>query len=223
MSKNIILAGNYGSGKTEISINMAISFSKKGRTALVDMDTVNPYFRSAEHGALMESLGISLIAPKYANTGVDLPLIGPEVFSAFGYDYAVFDAGGDPAGASVLGSIAHRVLESGPPDFYYVVNARRPLQRTPEEITEMLRLIQGKARLRITGLINNTNLARETTLNDLMHGRDVCGRVARMTGLPVVFTSGEQKALDAYQKETGENNLLPLVIRTRPDWMDGTV
>jgi hypothetical protein len=44
-----------------------------------------------------------------------------------------------------------------------------------------------------------------------------------MTGLPVVFTSGEQKVLDAYQKETGENNLLPLVIRTRPDWMDGTV
>ncbi len=223
MSKNIILAGNYGSGKTEISLNMAISFSKQGKTALVDVDTVNPYFRSSEHRTLMESFGIRLIAPAYANTGVDLPLIGPEVFSVFGCDYAVFDAGGDPAGASVLGSISHRVLEMGPPDFYYVVNARRPLQRTPEEITELLYLIRDKARMDITGIINNTNLARETTVDDLLYGREVCRRVARMTGLPVKFTSGEQDVLDVYQKKTGEKNLLPLVIRTRPDWLDDTI
>jgi len=222
MSKNVILAGNYGSGKTEIALNMAIAFSKKGRTALVYMDIVNPYFRSAEHGKLMEAHNIRLIAPTFANTAVDLPVIGPEVFSAFGFDTAVFDAGGDPVGTSVLGSIALRILENGPPDFYYVVNARRPLQRTPEEIADMLNLIQGKARMRITGLINNTNLARETTVDDLLHGREVAREVGEKTGLPVLYTCGEKKVLEEYKKRTGDNNLLKIVIYTRPSWLDGT-
>ncbi len=223
MSKNIILAGNYGSGKTEIALNMAIDFSKKGSTALVDMDIVNPYFRSAEHGELMRFHGIRLIAPVFANTAVDLPVIGAEVFASFGYETAVFDAGGDPVGTSVMGSIAHRILESGPPDFYYVINARRPLQRTPGDIESMLRLIQEKARMKVTGLINNTNLARETTLADLLHGREICGEVSRLTGLPVVYTSGEKKVLEEYRKKTGEKNLFELVIYTRPNWLDSTV
>lgn len=223
MSKNIILAGNYGSGKTEIALNMALAYSKKSRTALVDMDIVNPYFRSAEHGELMRSHGIRLIAPVFANTAVDLPVIGPEVFASFGYETAIFDAGGDPVGTSVLGSVAHRILENGPPDFYYVVNARRPLQRTPREIADMLRLIQAKARMEITGLINNTNLARETTVQDLLYGREISQKVSRLTGLPVVFTSGEKKVLDEYEKETGDKDLFALTIYTRPDWLDSTV
>ncbi len=223
MSKNIILAGNYGSGKTEISLNMALSLSKKGSCALVDMDIVNPYFRSAEHGRLMQAHGVKLVAPMFANTAVDLPVIGPEVFAAFRYDYAVFDAGGDPVGTSVLGSIAHRILEIGEPDFYYVVNARRPLQRNSQEITEMLRLIEGKARMPISGIINNTNLARETTLADLLYGREICREVSALTGLPVVFTSGESKILEEYKKETGDENLFELVIYTRPNWLDSTV
>ena len=223
MSKNVILAGNYGSGKTEIALNMAIAFSSCGPTVLVDIDTVNPYFRSAEHKGLMDEHNVRLIAPALANTGVDLPVIGPEVFASFGYEYAVFDAGGDPGGASVLGSIAHRVRSGVPPDFYYVVNARRPLQRTPEEIVELLRLIEAKARMKITGLINNTNLARETTAQDLLYGREICKRVSRLTGLPVAYTSGEKKILDEYKKRTGEKNLMELTIYTRPEWLDGTV
>ena len=223
MSKKMIFAGNYGSGKTELSLNMALSFSKQGSTVLVDMDIVNPYFRSAEHGELMRAHGVKLIAPTFANTAVDLPVIGPEVFASFGYDFAVYDAGGDPVGTSVLGSIAHRLLEWGAPDFYYVVNARRPLQRSPQEITEMLRLIEGKARMRITGIVNNTNLARETTVEDLLHGRAICAQVSAQTKLPVVFTSGEKMVLEEYKKQTGDENLFELTIYTRPDWLDSTV
>ena len=51
MKRFVIFAGNYGSGKTELSLNTAMGLSEKGRTVLVDMDIVNPYFRSAEHGA----------------------------------------------------------------------------------------------------------------------------------------------------------------------------
>lgn len=223
MAKCMILAGNYGSGKTEIALNMSLEYAKKGKTVLVDMDIVNPYFRSAEHRALMESGGVRLIAPTYANTMVDVPVISAEVFAAFGYDYAVFDAGGDPVGASVLGSIAYRFQDQEDLKFYYVVNARRPLQKTADEVAEMLALIEQKARLKVSGIINNTNLARETTVEDLLYGREVCREAAFKTGVPVKLTSGEKEVLREYKEKTGEQALFPLVIYTRPDWLDSTV
>lgn len=223
MARCFILAGNYGSGKTEIALNLSLAFSKKGKTVLADMDIVNPYFRSAEHGDMLLKNGIRLIAPIYANTLVDAPSISAEVFAAFSYEYAVFDAGGDPVGTSVLGSIADRFTGQEELEFYYVVNARRPLQKTAQQVTDMLLLIQAKARMPITGLINNTNLARETVVEDLLYGREVCMEVSQKTGIPIVYTSGEEPVLREYAQKTGETGLLTLKIYTRPNWLDTTV
>ena len=222
MAKCFILAGNYGSGKTEIALNMSLAFSEKGKTVLADMDIVNPYFRSAEHGGLLEEHGIRLIAPTYANTLVDVPAISAEVFAAFSYDYAVFDAGGDPVGTSVLGSISGH-FKNQETQFYYVVNARRPLQKTAEQVVLMLELIRAKARMPITGVINNTNLARETVVDDLLFGREVCLEVSQKTGIPIAYTSGEKRVLEEYAAKTGEESLLELNIYTRPNWLDSTV
>ena len=42
----IILIGNYGSGKTEIALNIAIRAAARGeRTQVIDLDKVNDYFR----------------------------------------------------------------------------------------------------------------------------------------------------------------------------------
>ena len=46
MGKFVILIGNYGSGKTEIAMNMAVNAAAAGkRTKVVDLDKVNDYFR----------------------------------------------------------------------------------------------------------------------------------------------------------------------------------
>ena len=152
MKKAIIVAGNYGSGKTELSLNMAVEFSQKGNTVLVDMDIVNPYFRSAEHSDLLDEYEVALIAPTYANSTVDVPVISADVKRAFSYDYAIFDAGGDPVGAAVIGSICE-FFDKDITEFYYVVNARRPLQRSAEEIMTMMEQISMRARVPLTGLI----------------------------------------------------------------------
>ena len=49
MKKFIVLIGNYGSGKTEIAINLAVNSANKGlNTLVIDLDKVNDYFRMSD-------------------------------------------------------------------------------------------------------------------------------------------------------------------------------
>ena len=65
MKSNIyITVGHYGSGKTEYSVNFALALAKKhDKVFLVDLDFVNPYFRSNDARELLESQGVTVIVP----------------------------------------------------------------------------------------------------------------------------------------------------------------
>jgi len=220
MKNCIVLAGNYGSGKTELSLNLALKLAGEGRTVLCDMDIVNPYFRSSEHKSLLNRNGIDLIAPTFANTTVDVPAIGAEVKSAFLADNAVFDAGGDPVGAAAIGSIYENF--GSDTEFWYVVNARRPLQRNADEIIKMMQQIAGRARLNLTGIVNNTNLARETTAEDLEYGLEVCSEITEKTGLKVVFSSGTKEIIKEFLLRKPDEKVFEIEVFTRPYWLDTT-
>lgn len=223
MKEGRIYAGNYGSGKTELSLNTALAYASRGSTVLVDLDIVNPYFRSTEHREMLEAEGIRLISPPFANTGVDIPALSAEVNAAFEYDYAVFDAGGDPVGAAAIGSL-RRQFELARPDvlFWYVVNARRPFQAHAPEAAELLRQVQQNARLRLDGLVNNTNVGRDTTPEDLLFGEKACRELTELTGVPLVLTSGTPGNLRGYERMGGTGPVMPLRIYTRPAWLDET-
>ncbi len=222
--KFYVFIGNYGSGKTELSIQFALDFAKKYQTALVDLDIVNPYFRSSEKGGLLEEAGIKLIGPVFANKTIDSPSLPAEVASVFVDDSerVVFDVGGDPVGATALGRYHGDFARySGDVEALYVINARRPLSGTASDILEMLNQIQGRARMRITGLINNTNLSIETTAGDLLFGHDILAEVSANTGIPVRYTTGWKHVLDDYagiKDVLGE--LYPIETRMRPEWLD---
>lgn len=219
-----IFAGNYGSGKTELSLNLAVDMQKRGKeTALCDMDIVNPYFRSSEHRDMLTGRGIRLITPPFANTAVDVPALAAEVQAAFEYEFAVFDAGGDPVGAAAIGTCHERFEQDRDQTmFLYVVNARRPLQLQALEVAEMLRQIEEAAQMKVDGLVNNTNLARDTTWQDLEYGSELCQEVSQATGIPVQFTSGTPEVLAEYDAHGFKDETFPLTIYTRPDWLDAT-
>lgn len=219
MKRFNIFAGNYGSGKTEISLNTALELAKEKQTALVDMDVVNPYFRSAESEAMLKENGIRLIAPPYANTNVDVPVLSAEVMAAFEYETAVFDAGGDPVGAAALGGLLQKFsMYRDDTMLYYVVNARRPLQQTADEIIEMMEQISARIRLKIDALINNTNLGRETTPGDLLHGQKICEEVSARTGIPIAYAAGKSEMLKEFAKQYDLPEI-PLRIYTFPEWL----
>ena len=58
----IVVVGNFGSGKTEVAINLAAERKKDGAEVRVaDLDLVNPYFRTREARRLLTDLGIDLV------------------------------------------------------------------------------------------------------------------------------------------------------------------
>lgn len=219
--KYIVYAGNYGSGKTELSLNTALKMAQRGSGALVDVDVVNPYFRSSESAAMLEAHGIRLIKPPFANTAVDVPAISAEVMAAFKLEWAVFDAGGDPVGANVLGSIHEgfdKVRERMV--FYYVVNVRRPFQEDIDDAADMLRQIEQNARLKVDGLVNNGNLGPETTLADIDAGLEMCAQLTERTGIPLAFTSGRQEVIGQLKQRGYTGETFEIDIFTRPEWLD---
>ena len=213
-------------------MNFAIAAAKAGkRCSLVDLDIVNPYFRSSEQNALLDSYGVHLIAPPYARTNVDVPVLSAEVNRVFveDYDLAVFDVGGDSVGATALGQYFHQFDAVRPQvEALYVVNTRRPLSGTADDIVTMFDQIQLCARMPITGFINNANLAHETTADNLLEGERILQEVTARTGVPVRYVSGEQHILRDFSEKTDfmlhhHAQLFPVTLYTRPSWLDSSV
>ena len=131
MKKILVFIGNFGSGKTELALNFALRAAKTGRTELIDLDMVNTYFRLSEYRGLAEDAGIRMVSPNYVMTNVESLSLPAEVASAFHMDWdtVVFDAGGDPAGATALGRFHENFAEllPGQLEVLHVVNARRPM------------------------------------------------------------------------------------------------
>ena len=207
MSKKMyVLIGNYGSGKTELALNFAITAAARGeRTELLDLDMVNTYFRLTEPGRLMRMKDIRVVSPNFTNSSVETLSLPAEVQSAFAMDWdtVVFDVGGDAVGSTALGRY-HQDFEALDPanlQVLNVVNIRRPLSGTVEKIIRLQEEMEVHSRLKITGMINNTNLAQVTTPEELRDGYEIIRQVSEKTGVPVLYTSGKKVMLDLFLAE----------------------
>ena len=142
------LVGNYGSGKTEIALNMALALkqSSTSKVMLVDLDIVNPYFRSAAQRELLTAHGIELEQPSFALTTVDIPALPASILRIFERKdlEVIIDLGGNDTGAAALGQYKPHLDREGC-DLLYVINARRPLSTNADDIIEMSAEIQGRA------------------------------------------------------------------------------
>ena len=233
MKKMYVLIGNYGSGKTELALNFAIKAAERGeRTELLDLDMVNTYFRLTERGKMTRMKEIRLISPNFACSGVETLSVPAEVASAFAMDWdtVVFDVGGDPTGANALGRYYQDFmdLEEGALEVLNVVNTRRPLAGTVEKIVKLQQDMERYSRLKITGMINNTNLATATSEADLRDGYEIIKQVSIETGKPVLYTSGKKEFLDKFLAEGHDPKYIgtPIAIDTYmqrdwDSWIDG--
>ena len=227
MKKMMVLIGNYGSGKSELALNFAFQAAARGeRTELLDLDMVNTYFRLTERGKQVEMKEIRLVSPNFANSGIETLSLPAEVASAFAMDWdtVIFDVGGDAVGSTALGRYHEdfMALESGALEVLNVVNIRRPLAGTVERIMHLQEEMQIHSRLKITGMINNTNLAEVTGPDELRDGYAMIREVSEKTGVPVKYTAGKSELLEQFLKEGHDPKYigtpLPIDIYMRRDW-----
>ncbi|MDI3518477.1 MULTISPECIES: hypothetical protein [Caldanaerobacter] len=183
-----IVVGHYGSGKTEISINYAVYIRQMGKEVeIVDLDVVNPYFRSREvRKELLEKWGIKVVGVEEKYVNADVPVISRTVYGAL-YStekHAVFDVGGDDVGAMPLGQYRHIIYEQDP-EVLLVVNVNRPFTKDADSVIRYLKAIEEASKIKVTHLVNNTHMSYETTVDDVLKGLEVVEEVSSKTGIPI--------------------------------------
>lgn len=216
MKEYWVLMGSFGSGKSELALNLAVEKAKDGPCTVVDLDVINPYFRVSERGDVLSPAGVELIMPPFALEKLEIMSLSARVYSVFapGEGTVIFDIGGDDVGSIALGQYKPRFDQIPKEKLHilFIVNPLRPTAADPESALSTLYKIQYVSRLDITGIVNNANLAGETDLSHLLQGYELVKTLSRETGIPVWGTCGQPEVLQAFERCVKDNNLDPAYV-----------
>ena len=216
-----LFIGHNGSGKSEVSINYVTTLRKQveGEVALADLDVVNVYFRTREKKDLMKELGITPIDSSIETTTLDVPAVSAEIMRPL-HDKSVnyvIDVGGDNVGGRVVGRFAKQ-FEQDDYDMFYVVNANREKTQTAKEVLGYIDAIEASSKLKVTGLVNNTHMLRETTVEDILKGQEVAREVSKIRNIPIKYVCCLESLVDKLPTDL-EGDILPIKLYLREDWM----
>lgn len=214
-----LLAGHYGSGKTNIAVNLAMAQKAMGYPVTVaDLDIVNPYYRTKDSEEDLNALGIPLICSPFANSNVDLPSLPQELYRIVDEDasHMVVDIGGDDRGAYALGRFAARLKEENDYEMVLVVNRYRPLTVEEKDTVTIMKEIEEAGHLPFTAIINNSNLGKETTAEDIMASVEYARSLSEETGLPLLATTVKEDLFPALEGKI--ENLMALRLQRSRLW-----
>ena len=217
----VVIVGNYGSGKTEVSINLAVNRKRAGLdVGIVDLDLVNPYFRTREARIALTDLGVKVILPPEQYLHADLPVLSPSIAGMIrnSGDLMILDVGGDDAGATVLSALAD-AFSGKRVQMLQVVNPLRPQTSTVSGCITMRNEIEKAAQLTITGLIGNANLIDETSAEDIYSGYEFVQTVSQESGLPLEFVTVSQELLPKIDMKRFSCAVLPIARQLVPPWL----
>jgi len=221
----LVIVGGYGSGKSEVSVNLArhLAAATNRSIAIADLDIVNPYFRSRGASQLLEQLGIEPVHPTGNLAHADLPIIIPRVKGAIErYDGTlVLDVGGDDVGARVLSSLTDSFPQNDY-DLLLVLNANRPFTSTVEACLKLMKQIETASRLKFSGIISNTHLLEFTTAETVREGLVLARALSAATKLPIVFVAATEKQLEDLSTDDIDVPVLPLERLLLKPWERGT-
>ena len=212
-----VLCGHYGSGKTNIAVNMAFDLaSKRDNVAIADLDIVNPYFRSKDSEDEFREKNIRLICSDFASSNVDLPSMPADLYSITDDKSlsVIMDIGGDDRGAYALGRLRDAIKAEDDYDMLMVINKFRPLTPDAPSVIEVMREIEWACGIPFTGIINNSNLACETDAEDILGSEEFANEVCRLSGLPLVLTTVEERLYDELKDKI--TPLFPLKLQKKP-------
>lgn len=218
-----VLVGHFGSGKTEIAVNEALRLAGAGEAVtLVDLDVVKPYFRSRSARKFLEDAGVELVAPTGENYYADLPIILPKVRATCSDQSrrVIMDVGGNDTGARVIGSLAD-VIAGRDVDLAMVLNFRRPFTPDVDSAIRMAEEIEGASRLKVTGILSNTHLMGDTTVDVVREGYKMAVETAGRLGVSVCGVAVEDVLAGEFAEGEFAGGLIVLERLVRPDFSAG--
>ena len=208
-----LFSGHYGSGKTNVALNYAIYLKKQGvDVEIYDMDIVNPYFRTLDGKSMLDEYDIPLVVSDYANTNVDVPAMNSGAYRMI-HDKskaAVVDVGGDDRGALALGRFEQALKEEGNFDMLLVINKYRFETQNADDTIEIMKEIEYACKIPFTGIVNDSNLGKETTKETVLKSIEFANEVSKKTGLPIKFTCVEKGLYEELKNEI--KNLIPIEV-----------
>jgi len=218
-AKTIVVCGHYGCGKTNFSLNLAKSIAESGTpVTLMDLDIVNPYFRSGEYPVLLEQWNVTLAASSYVRSGLDIPAIPAEMYAAFEQEgILIIDVGGDDAGAAALGRFNHLIAKRGY-QMLYLVNRYRYLTRKPEEALALMKEIEQASRLSATHIVGNSHLKNDTTAEVLLESFPFAQEISALAEKPLLFHTVPKNVSKGLLKGKAVPNLFDVDIYVKTNW-----
>ncbi len=216
----VVIVGNYGSGKTEVAINLAVYHKRAGiDVRIADLDVVNPYFRTREAKGPLGNLGIDVVLPPKQYLQADLPILSPEVAGSIRRpgELTLLDVGGDDAGATILASLenefkatSHQVLQ--------VINPLRPFTETHQGCLKIRAAIESASKLTVNGLIGNANLIDDTSLDDIYDGYRFVSELSEHSGLPLELITAGRALMPSLDMGRFACPVLPIDRQLVPPW-----
>jgi len=216
----VVIAGNYGSGKSEVAINLALHQKKAGLSvSIADLDLVNPYFRTREAIKPLEKAGIKVVMPDQKYFNADLPILSPAVANMIKgtHDLAILDAGGDDVGVTVLAALNESLKEKNV-SMIQVVNPFRPFTQNIKGCIKIKQEIERSSKLKMTGIVGNANLIDETTPEIIYQGFDLIQEFSIKSGLKLEFVTAAADILEQLDKNSFNCPILPIHRGLVPPW-----
>lgn len=216
----VVVVGNYGSGKTEVSINLAIHRKRAGvDVRIADLDLVNPYFRTREARGPLSEMGIEIVLPPDQYLQADLPILSPSIAGMIRRpaELTLLDVGGNDVGATVLATLEH-VFKNKPMRVLQIVNPLRPFTETIEGCLKIREEIEQAAKLAVDGIVGNANLIDETSVDDIYDGYDFVKQLSEQSGLALEFITVARELLPAVDIRRFSCPVLPIERQLVPPW-----
>lgn len=217
----VIIIGHYGSGKTEFAVNYAVKMKEQyENVSIADLDIINPYFRSREKRDFFEKIGVKVFDSSIRNSTIDLPALPAEIMGVIlnENERSIIDVGGDPAGTRVLARYAEQI-KSTEYDMFYIINANRPETSTVEGALKYLYMIEETSKLKVTGLVNNTHMLKDTTAEDVESGHELTKKVSWETDIPIRYEAVMKETVKNIKNQEILDKLFPINLYMREEWM----
>lgn len=215
--KNFVFIGEAGSGKSEITLNIACRLAaESGRKVdLFDLDQTKPLYRSRDMKDAFADRGVEI---HYQEQYLDAPVaVGGVRVSLAGDGYTLLDIGGGHQAARFAGAY-NDLLSRKDAVPVYIVNPYRPWTRSVDGIDGTMRHILGSMRLDHIYILGNPNLGYLTSVNEFMEGLNKLDEL--FDGFTTVTSACVRREIYEEAQARTDKTLIPMDLFLTYEWVD---